>query len=424
VAVSERERTAHVLRRLSMGPQPELASSLTSSQEAISRSLDLSTPASIPPVLPPAPPAVTPKIHTEVGRLEDAWAWWFARMASPQRMIDERLVWFWTDHFAISMQKVRSADLAWQYHSTIRRLATGSFADLLHAVARDGAMLVYLDGVRNSARQRNENFAREVMELHTLGRDHYTQSDVVAASRAFTGWIVRSPYVPATERAAPPGTPEFGSYFIARRHDGGTKTLLGVTGQLDLDHALDVILSQPATAIFVATKMYRAFVGLDPDEATVTDLAATFRRDWSITSLVHAIVERPAFRSDAAVRTITRSPVEKLVGLAQAAGGTTKNIKNMRSALTTLYALGYLPFFAPNPAGYPSGSALIGPQQLVHAFDLLHAVDEVVSGDAPDTLARFGIFDAGAETRAAMAKAATPRMRTLLALGTPEFAVR
>ncbi len=421
MAVSERERTAHVLRRLSMGTQPELASSLTSSEDAISRSLDLSAPDAVPPVLPTAPPAVAPKVRTEVGRLADGYAWWFARMASPQRMIAERLVWFWTDHFAISMQKVRSADLVWQFHSTIRRLATGSFADLLRAVAKDGAMLVYLDGIRNSARQSNENFAREVMELHTLGRDHYTQLDVVAASRAFTGWRVRNPYVPATERSAPSGTPEFGSYFLAPRHDGGGKTLLGVTGPLDLDRALDVILSQPATAGFVATKMYRAFVGLEPDEATGADLAATFRRDWSITSLVHAIVERPAFRSDAAVRTIARSPVEKLTGLAQATGTTRVN---MQSALTTLRTLGYLPFFAPNPAGYPKGSALIGPQQLVQAFDLSNAVDGVVSENARDTLARFGIFDADAATQAAMNKAATGRMRTLLALGTPEYAVR
>src|SRR5439155_26212233 len=163
--------------------------------------------------------------------------------------------------------------------------------------------------------------------------------------RSFTGWIVRNPYVPATERTAPSRTPAFGSYFLARRHDGGSKTLLGVTGPLDLDRALDVILSQPATAGFVATKMYRAFVGLEPDEATAVDLAAAFRRDWSITSLVHAIVERPAFRSDAAVRTIARSPVEKLIGLAQA---TRTTRMNMQSALTTLKALGYVPFFAPN----------------------------------------------------------------------------
>ena len=135
------------------------------------------------PQLPGSASGEKPKPRAELLRMGDALAWWFGRMASPDRMIAERLVWFWTDHFAISMQKVKSADLVWQYHAAIRQHATGSFSDLLRAVAKSGAMLVYLDGIKNSARQSNENFAREVMELHTLGRDQYTQDDVVAAAR-------------------------------------------------------------------------------------------------------------------------------------------------------------------------------------------------------------------------------------------------
>ncbi len=421
MAVSERERVAHVLRRLSMGAQPDLSSSLASVDAAMAHALDLSGPAAVPPALAARAAADKPRVGAELRRMGDALTWWFGRMAAPEQMIAERLVWFWTDHFAIGMQKVRSADLVWDYHATIRRHATGSFAELLHAVAKSGAMLVFLDGIQNSAKQRNENFAREVMELHTLGRDHYSQDDVVAAARSFTGWIARLPYNRATERAAPASVPEFGSFLLAPRHDRGTKTLLGATGDFDLDAALDVILAQPATARFVAAKLYRALVGLQPDGGTVDTLAAGFRSDWSITALVHAIVERPAFVSDAAVRTIARSPLEKLVGLAEATG--TANVK-VRPALTVLRTLGYLPFFAPSPAGYPAGTALFGPQQLLHSFDLAAAVDAVVPGPASDVLARFGVFDASTTTRDAITRSSNPYQRTLLALGSPEFCIR
>ncbi len=404
-----------------MGVQPDLASSMATAGGAITRALDLSGPAAVPPALPSAGSTGKPKPRAELARMSDALAWWFARMAAPEQMIAERLTWFWTDHFAISMQKVRSADLVWDYHSTIRRHATGSFADLLHAVAKSGAMLVFLDGISNSTRQRNENFAREVMELYTLGRDQYSQDDVVAASRSFTGWLARLSYSPATERSAPPATPEFGSYLLARRHDAGAKTLLGATGDFDLDGALDVILSQPATARFVAAKLYRALVGITPDTATVDALANGFRSDWSIIGLVHAIVGRPAFISDAAVRTIARSPLEKLVGLAEATG--TARVK-VGPALTALRTLGYLPFFAPNPAGYPAGAALYGPQQLLHSFDLSFAVGQTVPGRAQDVLARFGVFDAAPTTRAVVERTSNAHERTLLALGSPEFCLR
>jgi uncharacterized protein (DUF1800 family) len=420
VPVSTRERVAHVLRRLSMGTHPDRAQSLASTDAAIAAALDLSAPAPVPPEVAPSPSDdPKPKVRTEVARLAEPYGWWFARMAAPDRMIEERLTWFWLDHFAVGMQKVRSADLVWQYYRTIRAHATGSFADMLHAVAKDGAMLVFLDGFQNSARVRNENFAREVMELHTMGRDQYTQHDVVELARACTGWVVRLPRLAATERAAPPGTPEFGSYTIPRRHDSGTKTLLGKTGAFDLDGALDVVLDQPATASFVAGKLYYALVGAPPADDTLKALAAGFRRDWSIVTLVHEIVQHPTFVADLSVRTIVRSPVEKLVGLMHATGATNLNV---RAALRALQRLSYVPFFVPNPAGYPKGDALLGPEQLVHTFDLRGAVTAPVRSD--DVLGRFGVFDATAPTRDAIAHATTPQLRTLLALGAPEFAVR
>src|SRR5262249_30042704 len=170
-------------------------------------------------------------------------------MATSPRLVEERLVWFWHDHFATSLAKVRVPYLMWQQHLTIRAHATGNFGELLHAIARDPAMLIYLDGVTNSAQERNENFGREVLELFTMGRDGgYTEADVVAASRAFTGWTINLPGRRLT--AVTPTVPAWAPMLVPRRHDTGSKTLLGTTGTLDTDSALDVVLNHPSTAAF------------------------------------------------------------------------------------------------------------------------------------------------------------------------------
>src|SRR4051812_8235436 len=186
-SVRERAAAAHVLRRLSMGPQPDLVATLKGSDAAIARALDLSAPAATPPVIAPPPNYEAAQLP---GALEQPITFWLQQMQSSPRLIEERPVWFWHDHFASSVAKVRIPYLMWQQHLLVRNHATGNFADMLHAVSKDPAMLWYLDGVSNTARDPNENFGREAMELFTLGHGNYTEQDVVEASRAFTGWAV------------------------------------------------------------------------------------------------------------------------------------------------------------------------------------------------------------------------------------------
>src|SRR5689334_6290609 len=214
---------AHVLRRLSMGVHPEAVDELGTTGDAVTRALDLSAPAPVPL---PFPPPTDFSEARQIRQIVEPIAWWLDRMRSSPRLIEERLVWFWHDHFATSLQKVRAPYLMYRQHLTIRQHATGSFAELLHAIAKDPAMLLFLDGVTNSAQRRNENFGREVMELFTVGRGEYTQDDVVAASRAFSGWVVDVPGRPGLQRAAAFGIPAWQAGLVPRRHDGGTKTLL------------------------------------------------------------------------------------------------------------------------------------------------------------------------------------------------------
>jgi uncharacterized protein (DUF1800 family) len=334
------------------------------------------------------------------------------------------MTWFWHDHFATSVAKVRAPYLMYQQHLTLRQHATGNFADLLRAVAKDPAMLLYLDGITNAATERNENFGRECLELFTLGRDGgYTQEDVVAASRAFTGWVIAVPGRPALEKLGAP----WSSVFVPRRHDAGTKTLLGKTGTFDLDGALEVILDHRATGEFVVTKLYRELVGLSPDRATVTTLAKNFRRNYEIMPLVTAIVQHEAFTSDAAVRVKYRSPVEKLVGIVQASGGAgdTARLQAGRASggvARALRTMSYLPFVPPNVGGFPKGARLTGPSNLVHSFDLVQAAAAPPRTRSVDDLfARFGIFDVSDTSRAVLARERDPGRRFVLAAASPEF---
>ena len=233
-----------------MGVHVDVVRTVESTTDAIDTALDLSTPAPQPLEFPvPA----DYEAARNVGAIAQPIGWWLGRMASGERLVEERLVWFWHDHFATSIAKVRIPYLMWQQHLTLREHATGNFGELLHAMARDPAMILYLDGITNAVQERNENFGRECLELFTMGRDGgYTQNDVIEASRSFTGWVVNIPGRPfARALRGDPWT----AVFLPQRHDAGSKTLLGTTGAFDMDGALDVILANPSTARFVAREV-------------------------------------------------------------------------------------------------------------------------------------------------------------------------
>jgi uncharacterized protein (DUF1800 family) len=205
------------------------------------------------------------------------------------------------------------------------------------------------------------------------------------------------------------------------------KTLLGTTGALDMDGALDVILAHPATATFVAGKLYRELVGLDPDDAVIASLAKGFRRDYEILPLVAAIVTRPEFTADDAVRSKVRSPVEKLVGIRQAAGdqrGAASRPGTGAAVARAMRAMAYVPFVPPNVGGFPKGSRLLGPGNLVHTFDLVAAAGTApASRDAAGALAALGVFDMSSTTKRVLDRERDPQRRFALAVASPEYAV-
>jgi uncharacterized protein (DUF1800 family) len=201
--------------------------------------------------------------RTQRERINEMRAWWLRRMASGTRPLQEKMALFWHGHFATSAEKVRDAYLMWRQNEVFRRLATGNWLEMLVYVAKDPAMLIWLDQAQSRKQHPNENFAREVMELFTLGEGHFTERDVTEAARALTGWS----YDRMTQD------------FVDRPmlHDQGMKTIIGRTGNFNGQDFLEMLVARPQAARFITGKLWSFFAGEAPSEELVTALAAEFR---------------------------------------------------------------------------------------------------------------------------------------------------
>ena len=275
--------------------------------------------------------------------------WWLREILLTPSPLTEKMTLFWHNHFATSQQKVRSAKLVYSHNVLLRRHALGNFGALLHAVSKDPAMLVYLDNANSRRQAPNENFAREVMELFTLGEGRYTESDIKEAARAFTGWSI--------DRDS--------GRFVNRWpwHDAGTKTVLGRTGRFDGDQVLDILLERPEAAQFVTRKLWREFVSPQPDETQVRRLAAIFRDGrYEIKPLLRALLMSDAFWAPENRASLIKSPVELVAGTLR-----TLEIHPMtlRPAVAASALLGQNLMSPPNVKGWPGGEAWINSATLL-----------------------------------------------------------
>lgn len=275
-------------------------------------------------------------------------AWWYQEMLSTPTPLTERMTLFWHNHFTSSVEKVRVTQLMATQNQTLRQYALGNFGDLLLAMAKDPAMLVYLDGARNVAGQPNENFAREVMELFSLGEGHYSEQDVREAARAFTGWSVDQ---------------ETGQFINRpRQHDNGQKTIFGQTGNFDGQDVIRLILARPQTSEFIANKLWREFISPEPDQAEVTRLAKLFRdRHYEIKPLMQALLTSPAFYALESRGQLVKSPVELVVGTLREFH---QAPSDWQPFLFSAKQMGQDIFAPPNVKGWPSGDWWINSQTL------------------------------------------------------------
>lgn len=359
-----------------------------------------------------------------------------ARLASAtgtQAPFPERLVHFWANHFAVSTDKVPVIALAGPFESeAIRPHATGRFADLLRAAVTHPAMLLYLDQARSlgpesplgvrvrerAKRERglNENLAREVLELHTLGvGGGYTQGDVVELAKALTGWTVAGIGRRGADR-------EPGARFAARMHEPGTRTILGKryaeTGAAQLDAVLADLARHPATARHVATKLARHFAGNPPPPALVDALAERFLdTDGDLPSIYRTLVERP---EPWAAPPMFRSPWDWLVGAARAID---YRPPNPRLGYRLTVELGQPVWEPKSPAGYADTSATwTGSDALMRRIEAAERIAASAREADPRALAPRLFPDTASEaTLQAIARAESQQQGLALLFASPEM---
>jgi|SRR5579883_216363 len=273
--------------------------------------------------------------------------WWLYCMLQGGHPLREKLTLFWHNHFATSLVKVRDASLMYRQNALFREHALGKFGPFLQAVSRDGAMLVWLDSNSNVKGKPNENYAREVMELFSLGVGNYTEKDIREAARAFTGWH----------------TDGVGFRFNAAQHDDGSKTVLKQTGNWDGSDVVRILLKQPAAARFLVGKLYTFFVSeVPPPPALLEPLADAFRKsDYDIAAVVKTMLSSRLFFSDHAFRKRIKSPVEYALGAVRAvyrlfdAGDIHYQPLPHHTLVRWLAQMGQVLFAPPNVKGWPGG---------------------------------------------------------------------
>jgi uncharacterized protein (DUF1800 family) len=270
---------------------------------------------------------------------------WLSQMINSEAQMREKMSLFWHGHFAC---RVINIFFQQQLLNIVRENALGNFGDLLREVSKSPAMLSFLNNQQNKKQHPNENFAREVMELFTMGRGNYTENDVKEGARAFTGWGFN-----------------LQGEFVDRPflHDNGNKTFLGKTGNFDGDDIIDILLEQKQTAKFITQKIYKYFVNDSPDASKIEPLASRFYQSgYDMKKLLAEIYTSDWFYDDKNIGTRIKSPVELLVGIRRLIP---MDLEKPEVQLLFERALGQILFYPPNVAGWPGGKNWIDSSALM-----------------------------------------------------------
>jgi uncharacterized protein (DUF1800 family) len=281
---------------------------------------------------------------------------WLKEMVNSSAQLREKMAFFWHGHFAC-----RNLNVFYQQGllDVIRRNALGNFGTMLKEVSRSAAMLNFLNNQQNRKDHPNENFAREVMELFTLGRGNYNEHDIKEAARAFTGW----------------GSNLQGEFiFRAFQHDSGSKTVLGHTGDFDGEEVLDILLKEKQTAKYISQKIYRFFVNEEVDKAKAEWLADRFyKTNYDISKLMEDIFTSEWFYDEKNVGAKIKSPVELIVGIQRMLPMT---LENEEALLILQRILGQMLFYPPNVAGWPGGKSWIDSSSLMMRMRLPQLIND------------------------------------------------
>lgn len=293
---------------------------------------------------------------------------WINRMIHTDRPLDEKMVLFWHGLFTSGIQEVKVPAALLQQHQLFRQHATGNYAELAHAIVRDPAMLRYLDNNANTKGKPNENLARELCELFTMGEGRgYTEKDIAEIARALTG---------ATTRGDKETMIEY--HFQARQHDTGAKTIFGKTGNFNPDDVVTLILERDEPAQFLAERLWTYFVYPNPTPQDLAPITAILReKKYEIAPALRAILNSPAFYSDRAKFACIKSPIELVVSTIRILELPVSNPNQMQVLASASSEMGQQLFQPPNVRGWPGGESWITAATL---FDRYNIVSDLVDG--------------------------------------------
>jgi len=282
--------------------------------------------------------------------LADLQRWWLYRMTYGRCPLEEKMTLFWHGHFATSNRKVNNVFAMYVQNMLFRKYGLGNFHELLYSVSTDPAMIVWLDNQQNRKGKPNENYAREIMELFTLGIGNYSEQDIKEAARAFTGWQTQAAKF----------------VFNRNQHDFGQKTFLGQTGDFNGDDIVNILVTQPATSKFLAKKLCKFFVADTPSDAMIARIAGVYSSNqFNIRKVLRAIFSDDEFLSEASYHAKIKSPAEYVVGSLKLL-----QVKNLDPSMPVMMErMGQSLFKPPNVKGWDGGKAWVSTDKMMERFN-------------------------------------------------------
>jgi Protein of unknown function (DUF1800) len=306
--------------------------------------------------------------------LMEVMKWWINRLAYGKYPLQEKLTLFWHGHFTTSAKDERSASLMFTQNELLRRMSAGNFHEFVRQISRDPAMLDYLNNTQNKKEHPNENYARELMELFTLGIGNYTENDIKNSAKAFTGWT------------------HDGDDFVFREneHDESPKTFMGRTGNFNGDDIIDMILQHPKCASYISSNLWQYFAYEEMEEGLAESMGLYLRENkWELRPLIRTMLLSKGFYQPRSIGSQIKSPVQLVVGTIRLLGLQTPNALQLSFALNQM---GQVPLQPPNVRGWPGGRMWINTSTI---FVRYNTCVYLAGGTMPGVLGPRGLIGKG-----------------------------
>ncbi len=386
----DKRRVMHLYRRLGFGASPpEIQQGLAMDPGTLVDTL-LNTARNQPPSAEPEWAYWDIDKYDDFNRqrMDQFISWvtgWVDQMAG--QGIREKFTLFWHNHFVTRFEVYQCPSHLYQYHRLLQEQAFGNFKNFVYEIGKTPAMLVFLNGVQNTRLQPNENYARELYELFTLGRDNgYTQDDIVETARALTGWNG------FTKFCAPIG-------YAPALHDPGEKTIFGRTGNWNYEDVHRLLFEERGELVaeYICSKLYRHFVHPEPDENIIAGLATTFlENDFEVAPVLRQLFRSEHFFDDYVVSAVVQSPVDRFISFVRE-GGVPTNDALIEALTFQTYQQGQQLFNPVDVAGWPGNRNWINSNTLTGRWQTLRYYAFYLFENTPDSLTSLAVQLAGEE---------------------------